>query len=38
MESVLRFSEAKVEEKFVASSGNMMSDVWIGFVIVEMSC
>lgn len=36
IESVLRLRDARVEEKLVASSGKMRSDVWIGFVIMEM--
>jgi len=35
MDSVLLFRDARVEEKLVASSGNIISDVWIGFDIVD---
>lgn len=36
MESVLLLRDARVEEKLVASSGNMISDVWIVFDIVKI--
>jgi hypothetical protein len=36
MDSVLLFRDARVDEKFVANSGNIISEVWIGFDIVDL--
>jgi hypothetical protein len=36
MDSVLLLRDARVDEKLVASSGNMISDVWIVFDIVDI--